>query len=291
MILIIGKDGFLGANLYLKLHSLPQRVIFLSKKNQTHTNEKSEIITYKHFIEHIVEYTTKVKIIVYLLPPDSTYDNSINILDFVIEKMWTKSKAKFIYISSGGAVYGNAENQPILENHKTSPVNDYGHSKLREELTIRDAADKYMLNWNILRPSNPIGKYQSQSLLLDIFENNLSKTNIHLYDRGEQIRDFFSIDALIDAICIVINDNKNRCEIFNVGSGKGMMIKDFVSDVLKTCGMRNVDSVLLNTSKSSIIKNVLNCSKIHNKLGWKDETSLRTSILDAWNHFKEKKSL
>ena len=67
MILIIGKDGFLGANLYLKLHSLPQRVIFLSKKNQTHTNEKSKIITYKHFIEHIVEYTTKVKIIVYLL--------------------------------------------------------------------------------------------------------------------------------------------------------------------------------------------------------------------------------
>ena len=67
-----------------------------------------------------------------------------------------------------------------------------------------------------------------------------------------------------------------------------MMIKDFVSDVLKH-GMRNVDSVLLNTSKSSIIKNVLNCSKIHNKLGWKDETSLRASILDAWNHFKKKR--
>tara|TARA_B100001093_G_C26742657_1_gene977398 strand:- start:419 stop:1288 length:870 start_codon:yes stop_codon:yes gene_type:complete len=287
MILIVGKDGFLGANLYLRLHSLSQDVVFLSKKNQAHANKNSEVITYEYFLKHIVEYTTKVKIIVYLLPPDSLYDNSINILNFVIENMWIKNKAKFIYVSSGGAIYGNTENQPILENQKTDPIDDYGHSKLREELTIRDAGGKYMLNWNILRPSNPIGKYQSESLLLKIFENNLSKTNIYLHDRGEQIRDFFSIGALIDAIFIVINDNKNQCEIFNVGSGKGTKIKDFTSDVLKICDMSNVDSVLINKNKLSITKNILNCSKIYKKLGWKDNTSLHTSILDAWNHFKK----
>ena len=59
----------------------------------------------------------------------------------------------------------------------------------------------------------------SESILLLIFLRIIYLNNIHLYDRGEQIRDF-SIDALIDAICIVINDNKNRCEIFNVEAGK-----------------------------------------------------------------------
>ena len=287
MILVIGKDGFLGTNLYDKLRSLSLEVIFLSKKDQAHADKKCEVITYKHFIKHVAMYTTKIKVIVYLLPPDSLYDNSINILKFVIEKMWTKNKAKFIYISSGGSIYGNTENQPILENHKTSPIDDYGQSKLKEELIIKDTGKKYMLNWNILRPSNPIGKYQSKSLLLKIFENNLSKSIIYLYNRGEQVRDFFSIDALIDAIFFIINDNRNQCEIFNVGSGKGKRIKDFVSDVLKICDMSNIDSVLMDKNKLSIEKNILDCSKIHKKLGWKDNTMLCTSILDAWNHFKK----
>ena len=55
------------------------------------------------------------------------------------------------------------------ENDTTKPVCDYGHSKLDEECRIKDVGSKHILNWNILRPSNPIGKYQSKSLLLKIF--------------------------------------------------------------------------------------------------------------------------
>ena len=292
MIIVIGKDGFLGTNLYLKLHSLSQDVIFLTKKDKTKMISKNcKVLSYSDFIKKVDDYSTKVRIIVYILPPNSLFDSSTNILDFVINDVWKKSNAKFIYISSGGAVYGNTKNQPILENDATKPVCDYGHSKLDEECRIKDAGSKLILNWNILRPSNPIGKYQSKSLLLNIFQSHLCKSTIYLDDNGEQIRDFFSIDSLVDAISLLIDDNKNYCETFNVGSSLGININDFVNEVMKICKISNLDTTLIKTNKLSVKKNVLDCSKIEKKLGWNNTKSLNTSILDAWNHFKKNKCL
>ena len=69
MIIVIGKDGFLGTNLYLKLHSFSQDVIFLTKKDKTRMISKNcKVLSYSDFIKKVDDFSTKVKIIVYILP-------------------------------------------------------------------------------------------------------------------------------------------------------------------------------------------------------------------------------
>jgi len=44
-----------------------------------------------------------------------------------------KAKIKLIFVSSGGAVYGNTHQPRIAETHETNPISPYGIEKLMAE--------------------------------------------------------------------------------------------------------------------------------------------------------------
>lgn len=72
------------------------------------------------------------------------------------------------------------------------------------DCSLRDDRSKFIINRNFLKPLSPIVKHRSKSLLLNIFQNDLYKARIYSPDKGEKIRDFFSVDVLVETISQLI---------------------------------------------------------------------------------------
>ena len=93
------------------------------------------------------------------MPSKDVTDNvlgTLNLLDACI----ANNVSKFVFISSGGTVYGLPSSVPICENHPTDPICSYGISKLAIEKYISLYNQLYGLQSVVLRLANPYGPRQ-----------------------------------------------------------------------------------------------------------------------------------
>jgi UDP-glucose 4-epimerase len=65
---------------------------------------------------------------------------------------------KFVFFSSGGAIYGENKHSHIMEKASKNPINFYGWSKLMIESYLQLCKNYYGINYLIIRPSNPYGE-------------------------------------------------------------------------------------------------------------------------------------
>jgi UDP-glucose 4-epimerase len=85
---------------------------------------------------------------------------------------------KFIFISTGGAIYGDTEVMPTPETHPPQPISPYGIHKFLGEQYLRFYADQYGLNYTVLRYANVYGPRQNplgEAGVVSIFINTLLK--------------------------------------------------------------------------------------------------------------------
>ncbi len=67
---------------------------------------------------------------------------------------------KFIFASTGGAIYGEHDYFPADENHPLQPLSPYGISKLCAEKYLYSYYNTYGLKYTVLRYSNVYGPRQ-----------------------------------------------------------------------------------------------------------------------------------
>jgi len=94
---------------------------------------------------------------------DPRFDAESNILGTLnlLEAARRASVKKFIFSSTGGAVYGEQDVFPAPETHPTRPVSPYGVSKAAGELYLGYYRTQYGLNFTALRYANVYGPRQN----------------------------------------------------------------------------------------------------------------------------------
>ena len=186
----------------------------------------------------------------------------------------------FIFISSGGTVYGVPKQTPIPETHPTDPLNSYGLCKLTVEHYLRMLSRGTDLGYTILRVSNPVGpgqtSYKGQGLVPAVLNRLASSSPVTIYGNGKSERDYIYIDDLIDAIvsCIVrwpLND------IVNIGSGRGHTVLD-VLDAIENESGREVERVYTQARATDTPSNVLDVTKAATLLDWVPQTGFDDAI-------------
>ena len=293
MILIFGGSGFIGSNFCKKIHMKNIPAIALGTRDEF-LEDLSENMNFKKvhlnkFINAFDSIKNKIDHIVLSIPPKSVYSlNGIetDLLEIILHDVWPKTNAKLIYISSGGSVYGNHSNMPIKEDFDTKPIDTYGKSKLDEEKKVIQASKKYYLQYNLLRPANPIGANQSNSLLLSIFKNNVNHSHLNIINSGRSIRDFFHVNILVDVMLKLVTQRNHltKNKIYNIGSGIGLSVNEFVDIVDHICSFRTEKKYI--SSKDRIIQNnILDVSEIEQLIDIKSNLTVESAILDAWNAF------
>ncbi len=177
-----------------------------------------------------------------------------------------KSLKKFIYASSS-SVYGNAQIIPVRENTILQPVSPYGVSKLAAE----HLCNLYFVNYGLpaisLRYFTVFGPRQRPDMAIHkFFKGILSGSSIDLYGDGTQTRDFTYIQDIIKAN-IVAALAGSPGEIYNIGGGNRIMIKDLIEKIEDITG-RNANITFDIFQKGDVQDTWADINKAKQDLNW-----------------------
>jgi UDP-glucose 4-epimerase len=127
---------------------------------------------------------------------DPRFDADVNLLGFLnlLEGAREAGVRRVVFASSGGAVYGERERLPAVEDDPTEPVSPYGVSKRAGELYLHFYHESYGLPYVALRYANVYGPRQDphgEAGVVAIFTERLLKgAEATINGDGRQTRDY-----------------------------------------------------------------------------------------------------
>lgn len=302
MIIIIGGTGFIGKHLCCAIQKSGKKAICYSNNpdieflSENSPSTKGRPIS-KLFADNENNILEEAQAVIYLA--SRSYPALINnSASFEVENnirpaikafdhiLSLNNKAKIIYLSSGGTIYGSGHTIPIKESSPLKPSTPYSFGKIAIEQYLQLLNASKNIDYTILRASNPVGKWHAnprQGFIGASITNIKLGKPLEIFGDGETIRDYIDADELSSAIIkIVDNHDASKNKIWNIGSGIGASLNDIATNLKKITGSdfqvnytasRNVD----------LRYNVLDCSKISKELNWKSELILNDILSKAWN--------
>lgn len=217
----------------------------------------------------------------------SNINSSINL----IEKCIDFNIDKFIFISSGGTVYGIPDQIPITELHNLNPISNYGLSKLTTEKLIHLYHYSQNINYTVLRVSNAYGErqnlYKNQGVIGVWLKSILQKKEVEIWGDGSVVRDYVYVKDVAAAIVSALN-LIDGASVYNIGGGKGYSLNDVIIE------MNNVIDISFKVRyKSSrnfdVPINVLDISNAKEKIGYYPTVSLSEGLSRTWKWIREQK--
>ncbi len=154
---------------------------------------------------------------------DPAYDANVNILGTLnlLQQCKNTGVKKFLFASTGGAIYGEQQRFPADEEHPTWPASPYGISKLACEKYIFFFAQNYGLRYVFLRYANVYGPRQNphgEAGVVAIFSTRLLKgEQATINGDGKQTRDYVYVGDVVRANLLALNYPEN--DYFNIGTG------------------------------------------------------------------------
>ena len=174
---------------------------------------------------------------------DPSKDASINLLGLLnlTEAAIEVGTQRFVYVSSGGVVYGEPEQVPTPESAPKLPRSPYGVTKLTGEQYLYYYRMVRGLEYVALRYSNVFGPRQDphgEAGVVAIFCNRLlSGTPLTIFGDGEQTRDYVFVRDVVSANMLASTVQLGEGEgldarAFNVGTGVATSVNR-LADVLE----------------------------------------------------------
>jgi len=219
------------------------------------------------------------------------FDATQNILGTIaaLEAARQAGVGKFIYISSGGAMYGNPESLPIDEGHRANPVSPYALSKHTGERYVCLYGLEHGLRWTTLRYANVYGPRQDpfgEAGVVSIFcQNLLDGATPEIQWDGEQTRDFVYVGDCARANLLALSGGDG--EAYNVGTGKGTSINALFA-VLSGIAGQDLKARRTPRRPGDVRHSYLDCAKIERELGWHAEIGLEEGLEKTWQHTSSK---
>ena len=218
-------------------------------------------------------------------------DININGLLNILESATRYKVRKVIFISSGGAIYGEASEYPTSENYQPSPLSPYAVSKFSAEHYLAYYKHQYGLDYTILRYANIYGPRQiphGEAGVVAIFMDNLMKgKHSTLYhfpeDESGMVRDYCYVGDVVRANLIALE--RGSGDYFNIGTGKATktlaLYNVIFNSFLETKGDIS-ESFRIPTRQiarpGDLSRSCLIAEKARRYLGWIPETPLKVGI-------------
>jgi len=186
---------------------------------------------------------------------------------------------KFIFSSTGGAMYGDPEKLPASETTEPKPLSPYGLSKLLAEETIRYYSSNNNFNHLIFRYANVYGPRQNpkgEAGVVAIF-GGLMKKGISptIFGDGTKTRDYVYVDDIVRANVLALTKGTNTT--INLGWGKEIQDKEIFDAVAKTTKFKHAPTLAPHRD-GELLRSSLDAKKANEIIGWKPKVSLKNGI-------------
>lgn len=196
--------------------------------------------------------------------------------------------ARYVYISSGGTVYGNVRaQQAISEAQQNVPLSPYGITKLACERYVLMHNEVHGIDATIVRPANVFGPgqkpFRGQGIVSTVAAKLLRGEPIQLYGAGLTVRDFLFVDDFCAALADIVAFGASG-EIYNVGSQQGCSIVDLVAMIQTQLGLHEIEIETLPFRPFDVRFNVLETTKLRALNGWKPTVTVADGVAQtiAW---------
>ncbi|MDI9636656.1 NAD-dependent epimerase/dehydratase family protein [Kamptonema cortianum] len=144
----------------------------------------------------------------------------------------------WVFISTGGAIYGEQDIHPAPEAHPVRPESIYGLSKRVGEIYLEFYERKFGLKWTALRLANVYGPRQNphgEAGVVAIFAQRLlAGETPRINGTGEQTRDFVFVKDVAKAVCDVAE--KSVIGIYNIGTGVETDVNELAAHIVSAVG-------------------------------------------------------
>ena len=218
------------------------------------------------------------------------FDADINILGSInlLEIAKDFQVKRFIYISTGGAVYGEPESLPCDESHPINPICQYGASKHTVEHYLYMYNVNYGLKYTVLRYPNVFGPRQDphgEAGVVAIFTGRmLAGEEVTIYGDGDQTRDFVYVGDCAQANLLALTVD-HEPGIYNLGWGRPTSINEICSVLV------NITSYSLpvqyGPAKVGETRHIyLDASKAKRDLGWAPTITLEEGLEKTVDYFR-----
>lgn len=220
---------------------------------------------------------------------DPAFDATTNILGTInlLQNSIKYSVKKFMFASTGGAIYGEQDYFPADEKHNTQPKSPYGISKLAVEKYLYFYHSEYNLNYTILRYANIYGPRQNpfgEAGVVAIFSTKLLKGEQPIINgHGKQTRDYVYVGDVVKANLLTMNDKSS--DIYNVGTGIETDVNELFA-ILNNITNANKEKKHGPAAAGEQLRSVITSDKLFNKFGWKPATRFEDGLAETVRFFK-----
>ena len=223
---------------------------------------------------------------------DPLFDAEVNVIGSInlIECCRRYGVKRLIYISTGGAVYGEPEYLPCDEAHPVNPICPYGASKHTVEHYLYMYQQNYGLDYIVLRYPNVYGPRQDphgEAGVVAIFTGQmLAGGQVVINGDGEQQRDFVYVEDCAQANLMAMT-SQNANQIYNLGYGRGTTVNEIFTTLKKITGYQ--PHAIHGPAKVGETRQIyLDATKAQKELGWKPTVDLEEGLQRTADYFKRR---
>jgi UDP-glucose 4-epimerase len=301
---IIGGTGFIGQNLATFFNSLNYKVTVVGRSvAKFHFDGLNAVQIDVNDTDILINSVSNCETIIWLVsslvPSVSNasliddFNNNISPLVRFMEKSSENPQfKKFIFLSSGGTIYGDSlDNKPLDEDSSKKPISSYGLSKIVTENYIKFLTSNAHFESFILRPSNVYGQFQNlikpQGIIGYAFKSIKNNTPIDLYDNGRVTRDFIHVFDLANDVqaCIESEHQEAHTTVYNVASQQGYTIKEILEKINTITG-KEILTIPKASRNFDCNYNVLKIEKIKKDLNWQPQIQINEGLMMVWEWIK-----
>lgn len=306
-ILILGGNGFLGTNIirHIDEHLSDQyRVIVFDKFPRNPFGESFQCVTRSYagdFMDSVllekVFDENQIDMVIHSLSTtvpalslNAKYDVESNLVPTIelLNYMVRHRVTDIIYISSGGAVYGDNSSIKHVEAEDVFPISSYGVVKLAIEKYLKQYASLYGLRPLVVRLSNPYGPYhysKKQGICNVAMEAALQNETFTVWGNGKARKDYIYVEDFVNILFLLIN-KEAWGEIVNVGSGQAVSVDEIlfqIKDMLPSFSWTYSDASMFDVAQFG-----LNTEKLHSVIGDYSFVDMKSGLMKTlqWYHSK-----
>lgn len=301
-VLVTGGAGFIGSHIVDALVRRGYRVLViddLSSGRREHLDRRASFVradirsdrARREVLRFRPEavFHCAAQIDVRLSVADAELDAHINLIGGVrmLEAARRAGTKKFIFSSSGGAIYGKARKFPTPEDYPGNPLSPYGVSKLGFEHYLHCYEHVYGLPIVILRYANVYGSRQAthgEAGVVALFINKMLRGEQPVINGdGRQSRDFVYVDDVVRANIIALRPRVHG--IYNIGTGQETAVKALFCKLKHLTG-GTFGEVYGQAKAGEERRSVLDCRKAARELGWKPRVGLDEGLKKTVQWFR-----
>jgi UDP-glucose 4-epimerase len=221
---------------------------------------------------------------------DPVFDAGVNVLGTValLHASVKHEVKRFLFASTGGAIYGDSDQTPTPEEAPAVPVSPYGAAKLASEVYLRTFHALYGLSYAALRYANVYGPRQDphgEAGVVAIFSQRLlAGEPARVNGDGKQTRDFVYVGDVAEANALALASD--AIGSFNVGTGIETDVNHIFALLRDLSGSRQQEMhgpPLAGEQRRSAV----DAGKIRKVMGWQPKTSLESGLSETVRFFRQ----